>query len=455
MKFKSFLFLFFIILSPLLGTSVTWDGNNGSNPSDVNWTSATNWVSTNPTTNGGFDIYFDGSNKLNNVADNNNWTINSLNFLTNASSFNISGQQLKIGSGGITNNSSNTQTISNQISVTNDQSWTAIGNVVVSGYISSSNKNLNLNGSGNITLSNQIDNLNTITLNGSGNRNIGIVSQTNMVVINNTGNNTFSGQVNVKKLEINAGNNVFSSTINAQNQGITISNTGNATFNGEVNSGNNGITFNGSGNVVFNERINNAGTLSITGGGTLTLSGNGQNNISNTLVQNGNLILDQTGGNSINGPITIGSEGTVLFEGNNQIPSWQTVTLLEGSTMYINDTQQSFANLIVEGSSIIDFGTGGSTLNVQNITINNDSILTIQNWNSMVDQFISVNNPNNSVVKIYYADTGQTATWTTSGGFIRPGNPVPEPSTYGFFLIGFVLFISIFRRSYYMNKRLT
>ena len=183
------------------------------------------------------------------------------------------------------------------------------------------------------------------------------------------------------------------------------------------------------------------------------MTGDGRNNISNTFVQNGNLILDQSDGTSINGELTVGDGGVVTFQGNNQLPSWQTVTLLEGSTMYLNNTTQTITNLVITGDSILDFGNGGSTFDVQNLTVDSDAILTIQNWNTSVDFFIASSNPTNSVIQVYYADTGQSAAWNSNGGFIRP--VVPEPSTYGLVSMFLISIMMLFRRSYYMNKRLT
>lgn len=371
-----------------------------------------------------------------------------LGFLSVTSLF---GQVTNIGSEGISNGSS-PLTISNQIQLTANQTWSTVGPFNVTGYIDGNNKDLTLNGAGNIVISNQINQVKDLKLMGSGNRVLDVISNTNTVTVSSTGTNTFNGTINSKKLTVTSGINTFNGTINVQNQGITTSGTTNTTFNGEINAGSNGITINGSGNIVFNGQIHNAGSLNINGGGNVTLSGNGQNNIGNTYVNDGTLIMDQTNGIAISGGLTVGSDGIVQFEGNSQTPSWQNVTLEEGATLYLGDTNQSFSNLIIEGDSVIDFGSGGSTLNIGSITVLNDAVLTIANWNTVVDYFTASSNPNNAVVQIYYADTGQSATWTSGGGFIKPGQPVPEPSTYGLIMVGSMVGLVFFRRSYY-NKR--
>ncbi len=447
----SFLFVSVILFATsLFATTSVWDGNNGVDPTQLNWTSSPNWTSTVPTFSGNYDVIFSGNKKLSNVADTNNWSLNSVSFSVSAGTYSISGQKLTIGSGGITNSSNASQTISNQIELSSNQTWYSVGNLTLSNHIDASNKSLTLDGPGSITLSSQLSSPNVVTLSGTGNRNISTITNSNLVKIQNTGTNTFSGIINTNKLEITSGNNTFSNTINSQSQGISITGNSNAIFNGEINSGSNGIYINGTGNIDFNGKINSAGTLSINGGANVLLSGNGQNNISNTYVNDGNLVLDQTGGTAINGQLTVGNGGVVDFVGDGQLPSWQTVTLLEGSTLFLNDTTQTISNLVITGDSVIDFGTGGSTLNVQNLTVNNDAVLTIQNWNTAVDVFIAVNNPNNSVVKIYYADTGQSATW--SGGFITPNHPVPEPSSYGIISMSILFGFVCFRRTYYKRS---
>ena len=151
----------------------------------------------------------------------------------------------------------------------------------------------------------------------------------------------------------------------------------------------------------------------------------------------GTLVMDQTGGgDAINGSLTVNSGGTVEFQGDNQVPSWQTVTLNTGSTLLLGDTTQAFTNLVIAGDSVIDFGSGGSSLNLSSVTVTNNAILTIVNWNNAVDMFSAQTNPGSSVVQVYYADTGTTGTYTSGSGSIKPGTPVPEPAVYGALMTG-------------------
>src|SRR5690606_4957772 len=132
-----------------------------------------------------------------------------------------------------------------------------------------------------------------------------------------------------------------------------------------------------------------------------------------------------------------------------------TVTLNEGSTLYLGDTEQSFTQLVITGDSVIDFGTGGSTLDLTSysngVVVSDNVTLTIINWDGD-DSFIG-SNPGTNVVNINYADNDgnvyATATWGGTGGgtsFITPGTPVPEPSTYGLMMLGAGIGFVLWRR---------
>ena len=398
----------------LLGTSVcahaatyTWDGGGA----DSDWTTANNWNPNGaPSLSGGHDIVFSTSNRLSNNADNGGWTINSLSFASGAGTFSLSGGNLGVNAGGITNSSTSTQTIGNQITLGANQTWNATsGAIIANGYVSGNGKNLTLGGGSAITFNSQLNGAGTVTTSGSGSR-------------------TFNGYTSAATFSIGG--------------------SGTTTFNGEL-SASSGITITGSGNVAFTGQINN-GTLTLNGTGTTTLSGSGSKNISSTVVNSGTLVMDQTGGgDAINGSLTVNNGGTVEFQGNNQVPSWQTVTLNTGSTLLLGDTTQAFTNLVITGDSVIDFGGGGSSLSLSSVTVTNNAILTIVNWNNAVDMFSAQTNPGSSVVQVYYADTGTTGTYTSGSGSIKPGTPVPEPATYGALMTGssIALLVWLRRRS--------
>ena len=396
-----------LLLSTLVcarAATYTWDGGGA----DSNWATANNWNPNGaPSTSGGHDIVFATSNQLSNNANNGGWTINSLTFASGAGTFSLSGGNLGINSGGITNSSTGTQTIANQITLSANQTWNASsGAIIANGYVGGNGKNLTLGGGSAITFNSQLNGAGTVTTGGAGSR-------------------TFNGYTSAATFSIGG--------------------SGTTTFNGELNASS-GITITGSGNVALTGQFDN-GTLTLNGTGTTTLSGSGSKNISSTVVNSGTLVMDQTGGgDAINGSLTVNNGGTVEFQGDNQVPAWQTVTLNTGSTLLLGDTTQAFTNLVITGDSVIDFGGGGSALNLSSLTVANNAILTIVNWNNAVDMFSAQSNPGSSVVQVYYADTGSNGTYSSGGGSIRPGTPVPEPATYGLIMTGSSIAVLVWLR---------
>ena len=100
----------------------TWDGGGTTND---NWSTAANWVGdVVPPNNGSADIIFAGSTRLSPNADA-NWSVTSLSFSAGAGAFQLGGNQLTIGGGGISNNSSITQMINDPIVLGAGQTWNA------------------------------------------------------------------------------------------------------------------------------------------------------------------------------------------------------------------------------------------------------------------------------------------------------------------------------------------
>lgn len=428
-----------LVVSRLDAATFTWDGNGGNSP-QTTWSTSNNWdPNSTPSRTGGHDLIFASDNKLANEADGGDWTINSLSFASTAGAFALSGGGLKIGASGVTNNSTSAQTINNQIELTANQTWTAASGAITStGYFNANSKNLTLAGSSAITISGQLNNTATLTLSGSGNRTFGSQTSAATVNVQNTGTNAFNGQLNVTTLNIASGTSSFTN-VQAGSGGINISGTASANFSGPVTGGSGGINVTSSGNINFSGSIN-SGTLTLNGTGTTTLSGSDSKNTGAVIVNSGTLVLAQTGGgDAINNSLTVNAGGTVVFTGDNQVPEWQTVTLNAGGSLYLGDSTQTFAGLVITGDSVIDFGSGGSALNVTHggITIANDVTLTIVNWNSSTDVFAGTN-PGTAVVNVQYADSSGNvyATGTWGGGQVTPGSPVPEPSTYGLLMLG-------------------
>lgn len=419
----------------------TWDGNGGNSP-QTTWSTGNNWNPNGaPVRTGGHDLIFATGDKLSNSADGGDWTINSLTFDNTAGAFILSGDILNIGAGGITNNSTAAQTLNNQITLSATQDWTASsGAITATGYINAAGNSLTLTGANTITVSGQLNNVAALNLTGSGNRTFNTTNQVAAATINvaSTGTTTFNGQINVGTLNASAGTSTFANV--QATAGINVSGTAGANFTGPVTGGTGGVNITSSGNIDFSGTIN-SGSLTLNGTGTTTLSGSGGKSTGAVVVNSGTLVLAQTGGgDALNNTLTVNSGGTVIFAGNNQVPEWQTVTLNTGSTLYLGDTSQTFAGLVINGDSVIDFGTGGSQLNVtyNNITIANGVTVTIQNWDADAGDVFGGANPGSNVVNVQYADSSGNiyATGTWGGGYVTPGTPVPEPSTYGLLLLG-------------------
>lgn len=446
--------LLVVLPCSLEAATYTWDGGGGNS----NWSTANNWnPDSAPSSGGGHDLVFATGNRLSNSASGGGWTINSVTFDSSAGAFTLSGGGLTLGAGGITNASTATQTINNQFTLSADQTWTASSGAIVTGtsYFNANSKDLTLAGSSSVTINNQIGSADVLTTTGSGNRSFASQISANTVNVQNTGSTTFSDQINVTTLNASAGTSTFAN-VQAGSGGINISGTANANFTGPVAGGSgSGITLSGSGNIDFSGSIT-GGTLTLTSGftGTATLSGSGSKNISSTVVSGGTLVMDQAGGgDAINGSLTVNNGGSVIFTGDNQVPAWQTVTLNEGGTLFLGDTDQTFTNLIITGDSIIDFGSGGSELNISgSITLSSDITLTIINWNGSVDVFAGVD-PGAPVVNVEYADTSGNvyATGTWGGGYVTPGTPVPESGSAGLLLVGSGVGLFLLRRSNLRN----
>jgi len=269
------------------------------------------------------------------------------------------------------------------------------------------------------------------------------------------------------------------------------------TFNGNVNlgSGSSGgtLTVTGVGNVSLNGAVANggsaAGNLTMAGTGTMTLSDantyTGATTISSGTVQtnasgalhSGNA-LSIAAGSTLNlngtsqsvgaftssGALNLGSSGaftllgsaslagTLSGTGTLTLDAGSTLTLganfsdsginivLNGGTLKLNGTSDTFGSLSITSSSIVDFGTTGtSILDVNGVSLAGGATLSVQNWANLVDYFYSNTTtgtqgtaPENQIAFTGYS--GNATRWNsyTNG----PNNehqvsPVPESAVYG------------------------
>ena len=269
------------------------------------------------------------------------------------------------------------------------------------------------------------------------------------------------------------------------------------TFNGKVNlgSGPSGrtLTVTGAGDVSLNGVVANggsaAGSLTMAGSGTMTLSGintyTGATTISSGTVQtnasgalhSGNALSIAAGGTlnlngtsqsvgsfTSSGALNLGSggaftllgsaslAGTLSGTGTLTLNAGSTLTLganfsdsginivLNGGTLKLNGTSDTFGILSITSSSIVDFGTTGtSILDVNGVSLAGGATLSVQNWANLVDYFYSNTTtgtqgtaPENQIAFTGYS--GNATRWNsyTNG----PNNehqvsPVPESAVYG------------------------
>jgi fibronectin-binding autotransporter adhesin len=152
--------------------------------SNNNWSNTANWYSSEdtsqasyaPANDGTADIFFRNATILfggTNVSDvDSNWSINSLNFVGGPSSgWILTGNQLTIGSGGMTTSTSGpSPTILNPILLAAPQTWTTTATLTttVDGAVNINSQKLTLDGGGAINLNGPITGTGQLILNGTG-----------------------------------------------------------------------------------------------------------------------------------------------------------------------------------------------------------------------------------------------------------------------------------------------
>jgi autotransporter-associated beta strand protein len=316
-------------------TSYTYTAGTGSWSTTTNWTPNGTPTSANPLTFNGT-----GGTSTNDFLS----SVQNLVIASSAGSYTLAGSgngSTITLDGGITNGSSNNQTISMGINLGNDQLFTSdAGNLILSGALGTSNRTLTVTGAGNVSITN--------TISGSGN-----LTKTGTGTLTLDGSNTYTGAttINGGTLTLNGGLNNSSVTVNG---GLL-----NQTSTGSI--AGTGTTFTlTSGNATL------AGTNTYTGattlnGGTLTLSG-GLNNSSVTV--NGGL-LNQTSTGSIAGTGTTFTltTGNATLSGNN---TYAGATTVNGGTLEIASTGRlggsSYGGNISNNGTFIYSGTNNQTL---------------------------------------------------------------------------------------------
>lgn len=313
------------------------------------------------------------------------------------------------GGNGAIRNVSGTNTLSATLNMTGATRVQVDAGSLTVGGLSPAGFALEIDGAGAFTSTGALNSGGNLSLLGSGNRSFGAAVNlgSNLLSIQNSGTNTFSGAVTANGgISITAGSNTFSNTLSSsatlalgsasstsvsgtvQVGTLEISGTAAATFTGSVSATTGGISITSTGTVAFNGSQATAGTQAFTvdtsanvglgtaviagtfsknGSGTTTFSGSAANQISNTFVNAGTLVLNKTAGtNAISGNLTVGDglgTDTVTFSAANQINDNSAVALLSSGVLNLNGFSDTINSLTFTGGSVT---TGAGTLTLTN-----------------------------------------------------------------------------------------
>jgi fibronectin-binding autotransporter adhesin len=309
---------------------------------------------------------------------------------------------------------------------------------------------------------------------------------------NVSGSNTISGAVTVSgasRIQSDSGTLTLSAPLGLGANSLNVGGNANTTIGGSITGTSaSSLSKDGMGALVLGAAnpsflgsvAVNAGTLQTNASGALagnavtvgssgTLNLNGTSQSVGSFSSTGALDFGTAGSFTLLGSASLG--GTISGTGTLTLNAGSSLTLLagfndsglnivlNGGTLNLNGTQDTFGSLSVTSSSIVDFGNAtASTLKVNNVSLTGASQLTVNNWADMVDYFYSNTSPGTQGTApidqiVFNGSTGAATKWNTyqtGTGPVGPGNeitPVPEPSTYGAIFVGISLAgIIIYRR---------
>ncbi len=297
------------------------------------WSTGANWTNGTAPTDGDTIVFSGaGGSSTNNQVT----SITGLTFSNTAGSYVISGNAFTNGSGGIVNNSTNAQTISNDITLGASQSASAAaGDLILAGAIDLAGNNLTAASTANTAISGAISGAGQLIKSGAG-------------TLTLSGANSYSGGTTI------SGGRVIGDTTSLQ---------------GAVTN-NAALTFDQATNGTFGSDITGTGSLAKTGAGSVTLSGTNTYS-GGTLVSGGALIGTTT---SLQGDIT--NDALVSF---NQAASGTYAGLMSGTGAL---AKEGAGTLTLSGANSYSGGTRvsggelvGSTTSLQG-AITNDAAVT-------------------------------------------------------------------------------
>ena len=342
---------------------------------------------------------------------------------------------------------------------------------------------VNVTGTGNLELQGGVTLANTMNLNSYG------TGAQDGAIQNVTGNNNVTGTVNLtgnSRIQSDSGTLTVAGPVNLGANTLNVTGNGATSITGVI-AGTGGLTKEGSGSLTLSNANTFSGPTTISAG---VLIANASNVFSNsTLVSVGtagtldlNEFSTSVASLSGSGTVDFGNSsvltlsagesvfsGSLLGSGTLVVSLGTTFTLgadidasnlniiLAGGTLKLNNYNASLGSLTITGNSIIDFAGADSTLNVGTLDVNSHT-LSIQNWvdtltyfyaQSFVDNTHNANGtaPSNQVVFSGYS--GANTSWKSWDNQV---SPVPEPSTYGFFLMGSTVIFMVIRRKHYRKN---
>ncbi|HEV2968490.1 MAG TPA: autotransporter-associated beta strand repeat-containing protein, partial [Pirellulales bacterium] len=394
-----------------------------------------------PSNNGAANVIFGGTTRLTPSVDTNNpWSILSLAFNNTAGAFTIGGNPLTVGTGGITNNAANFETISDAITTNGSQIWNASGNGLQfngSVTIASGNTLTLTNGSNNMGLSGAVSGGNGIIMNGSGglfftgttdNNGLALTANSGTVILTKSSSATVhaigSGGLSIAGATVKLANGFGGDQI-LDTAPVTI-NSGTFDLAGstETIGALNGLA----GSFITNSLSPFTGTLTVSGGGTFAgVIQNGGPLAFTDLTVSGSTPLILTGANTANGPTTI-NNGATLQLGTNAGNGGTVGGVVNdnGTLVFANNGVSFFGNSIFGSGSLTKTGTGalsllsgtytgGTTINGGTVAVPNGGALTSQGIILIGDSGVAGQNGTLTV------DGTGTVVQSGSGAFVQVG----------------------------------
>ena len=327
----------------------------------------------------------------------------------------------------------------------------------------------------------------------------GNVQIQNNVTLANSFNISSTGTAFAGAFENISGNNTVSGPVTVSGASRVQSDSGTLTISGAVGLGANSLDVGGNSNVTVSNAITGTAASSLTkdGTGTLTLAaanpsflgsvaingGTLQTNVSNaisgnavTIASGATLNLNGTsqsvGAFTSNGALNLGSSGSFTLLGSatlaGSLSGTGTITLnsgssltlganfsdsginivLNGGTLKLNGTTDTFGSLTVNSTSVIDFANPStSVLDVSGVSVAGGATLNVSNWANLVDYFYSNTSPGAQGTApidqiVFNGGSGSATHWNTYDTGPGPGHeitPAPEPATYGAIFVGMSL----------------